>query len=513
MSLASNPWPASFETDEGPRRAQHEMSNKRPHPPRYRPVRSDQNFGISRSTSHDTGWSQTNQNVGRVAPTVGVVQPLNAVRPLPTQTVSDPYVQKQNSRRNIPPHVPPRNDMAPVIATLPPTTERFPDQIKEQIHQKENIKPASDPWKCTPEQKKYYIDEFEKLPKVQEYIEGYLCSFIEGSVAKDFFLKSKLPNEELIHIWELSDIDRDGRLTKLEFSLAFHFTSARRNNFPLPEQIPNQLYNDLIENDYIEQPDNKDDENWETFSEKSFSTVSSASTLPKFATTMTNKTEIFQPVPMRMTPSSLAARTSSSHPYKDETHGENTIESKRRMYLNLDRTPADGSSSAQSSSSSSPVSDQSIGMNESHSNLSYSSSKPLKSSSGESSESDDEQTSQKGNFADFQSLQKLIKNDENSADDPSIRSSISSGSQHNLEQETPEVPSEPKLLSTDVMSGSVTSQVSAENQRDREIEQVRSMVMSLRERNVRLTRLNMALSIELKDIISERVLLEARNDE
>ena len=94
----------------------------------------------------------------------------------------------------------------------------------------------------------------------------------------------------MIHIWELSDIDRDGRLTKLEFSLAFHFTSARRNNFPLPEQIPNQLYNDLIgkmkfpnrikfhffylENDYIEQPDNKDDENWETFSEKSFSTVS-----------------------------------------------------------------------------------------------------------------------------------------------------------------------------------------------------------------------------------------------
>ena len=85
-----------------------------------------------------------------------------------------------------------------------------------------------------------------KIKSSKEYIEGYLCSFIEGAVAKDFFLKSKLPNDELIHIWELSDIDRDGRLTKLEFSLAFHFTSARRNNFPLPEQIPNQLYNDLI---------------------------------------------------------------------------------------------------------------------------------------------------------------------------------------------------------------------------------------------------------------------------
>ena len=78
------------------------MNNTRPHPPRFRPVRSDQvrnfsenhtnkkkikTFGISRSTSHDAGWnSQTHQNVGRVAPTVGVVQPLNAVRPLPTQS-------------------------------------------------------------------------------------------------------------------------------------------------------------------------------------------------------------------------------------------------------------------------------------------------------------------------------------------------------------------------------------------------------------------------------------------
>ena len=61
MSLASNPWPASFETSDevslldyqiqqrfykifhqGARRTQHEMNNTRPHPPRFRPVRSDQ---------------------------------------------------------------------------------------------------------------------------------------------------------------------------------------------------------------------------------------------------------------------------------------------------------------------------------------------------------------------------------------------------------------------------------------------------------------------------------------
>jgi len=82
--------------------------------------------------------------------------------------VSDPYVQKQNSRRNIPPHVPPRNDVAPVVIPTIPNTNVNEHRINEHIkEQKENIKPASDPWKATPEQKKFYSDEFEKLPKVQ----------------------------------------------------------------------------------------------------------------------------------------------------------------------------------------------------------------------------------------------------------------------------------------------------------------------------------------------------------
>ena len=59
------------------------------------------------------------------------------------------------------------------------------------------------------------------------------------------------------------------------------------------------------------------------------------------------------------------------------------------------------------------------------------------------------------------------------------------------------------------MTSSVTSSMSqTEQKREREIEQVRSMVVSLKERNTRLTRLNQALSIELKDLIAERVSLE-----
>ena len=62
------------------------------------------------------------------------------------------------------------------------------------------------------------------------------------------------------------------------------------------------------------------------------------------------------------------------------------------------------------------------------------------------------------------------------------------------------------------MTSSLTSTglaaAAADESKEREIEQVRSMVSSLKERNGRLLRLNQALSIELKDIIAERVLLE-----
>ena len=113
-------------------------------------------------------------------------------------------------------------------------------------------------------------------------------------MAKNFLLKSKLPNESLVHIWELADIDKDGRLTLFEFALAFHFTLAKQRNFPLPEHIPQRLYNDLLGNFFwifqrvkntseteypiIDQGDAKaEEENWEEFSEKSFSTVSKES--------------------------------------------------------------------------------------------------------------------------------------------------------------------------------------------------------------------------------------------
>lgn len=95
----------------------------------------------------------------------------------------------------------------------------------------------------------------------------------------------------------------------------------------------------------------------------------------------------------------------------------------------------------------------------------------------------------------------------------------SQSSLNNLDTTTDEAPSsvEPKSKSLPRETTSIES-YSTKNTENREsteiperkIDQVRSMVDSLRERNTRLARLNQALSLELKDLISERVSLESK---
>ncbi|XP_014848430.1 PREDICTED: ralBP1-associated Eps domain-containing protein 2 isoform X1 [Poecilia mexicana] len=91
-----------------------------------------------------------------------------------------------------------------------------------------------DPWRITVEQLDYYTNQFKTL-------QPDLGALILGAVAKNFFTKSKLPILELSHIWELSDVDRDGALTFTEFCIAFHLIVARKNGYPLPESLPPTL--------------------------------------------------------------------------------------------------------------------------------------------------------------------------------------------------------------------------------------------------------------------------------
>ncbi|XP_027494002.1 ralBP1-associated Eps domain-containing protein 2 isoform X3 [Corapipo altera] len=99
---------------------------------------------------------------------------------------------------------------------------------------------SDDPWRITEEQRDYYINQFRSL-------QPDLNAFISGSVAKNFFTKSKLPIPELSHIWELSDVDCDGALTLPEFCAAFHLVVARKNGYQLPETLPETLLPEYLQ--------------------------------------------------------------------------------------------------------------------------------------------------------------------------------------------------------------------------------------------------------------------------
>ncbi|TRY67991.1 hypothetical protein DNTS_035554 [Danionella cerebrum] len=107
-------------------------------------------------------------------------------------------------------------------------------QSVEHLVEQPSEDSSDDPWRMTEEQLQYYTLQFRSL-------QPDLSAHIIGAVAKNFFTKSKLPIPELSHIWELSDMDKDGALTFPEFCTAFHLIVARKNGYPLPETLPSSL--------------------------------------------------------------------------------------------------------------------------------------------------------------------------------------------------------------------------------------------------------------------------------
>lgn len=80
----------------------------------------------------------------------------------------------------------------------------------------------------------YYKKQFLSLKKD-------LQGNISGMVAKTFFEKSGLEIKHLSHIWNLSDLDKDGALSLPEFCIAMHLVVLCRNEIELPLTLPNHL--------------------------------------------------------------------------------------------------------------------------------------------------------------------------------------------------------------------------------------------------------------------------------
>ncbi|KAH8378344.1 hypothetical protein KR093_010798 [Drosophila rubida] len=94
-------------------------------------------------------------------------------------------------------------------------------------------------YQITAEQREYYNKQFRT---VQRDPHGLLS----GQAARIFFEKSRIPVEELRHIWQLCDVTRDGALSLSEFTAAMHLVVLRRNNIPLPSSLPHCLHPQVL---------------------------------------------------------------------------------------------------------------------------------------------------------------------------------------------------------------------------------------------------------------------------
>ena len=65
--------------------------------------------------------------------------------------------------------------------------------------------------------------------------------FLSGLQCRDILMQSGLPRNILAEIWNLSDIDGDGQLTREEFILAMHLTNQVRAGNQLPTELPADL--------------------------------------------------------------------------------------------------------------------------------------------------------------------------------------------------------------------------------------------------------------------------------
>ncbi|XP_054742229.1 ralBP1-associated Eps domain-containing protein 1 isoform X1 [Anastrepha obliqua] len=104
----------------------------------------------------------------------------------------------------------------------------------------ENESDLESVYQITPEQRDYYYKQFKA---VQHDINGLLS----GQIARVFFEKSRIPVEELRHIWQLCDVTRDGALSLAEFTAAMHLVVLRRNNIPLPGALPSCLHPTVLQ--------------------------------------------------------------------------------------------------------------------------------------------------------------------------------------------------------------------------------------------------------------------------
>jgi hypothetical protein len=93
-------------------------------------------------------------------------------------------------------------------------------------------------WQLTDAQRNEWLLQFQKLDTDKTL-------FLSGKSVKPFFDSSGLSAEDLKIIWELSDMDKDGRLSEREFLIAQFLVFACKSGQLLPARLPQSLIDSL----------------------------------------------------------------------------------------------------------------------------------------------------------------------------------------------------------------------------------------------------------------------------
>ncbi|KAG7279129.1 hypothetical protein CRUP_022324, partial [Coryphaenoides rupestris] len=85
-------------------------------------------------------------------------------------------------------------------------------------------------WAISPEERNKHDQKFDTLLPAMGYI--------SGEQARKFFLQSGLPGSVLAEIWALADMNKDGKMDRLEFSIAMKLIKLKLQGTPVPSALP-----------------------------------------------------------------------------------------------------------------------------------------------------------------------------------------------------------------------------------------------------------------------------------
>ncbi|XP_018522386.1 intersectin-2b [Lates calcarifer] len=85
-------------------------------------------------------------------------------------------------------------------------------------------------WAISPEERNKHDQKFDTLSPSMGYV--------SGEQARKFFLQSGLPAAVLAEIWALADMNKDGKMDRLEFSIAMKLIKLKLQGTQLPSALP-----------------------------------------------------------------------------------------------------------------------------------------------------------------------------------------------------------------------------------------------------------------------------------